>query len=118
MTFEVGSTADRIQIDTGKILVNPGGSSIAITGLPGLTTGTYDLITFPSGQASGLSFITLSSASVSGFSISLQTTPTTLQLVVVPEPMTMCGVALVAVTWIAIRRRDDRHGPRRLGIRS
>lgn len=118
MTFEVGSTADRIQIDTGKILVNPGGSSIAITGLPGLTTGTYDLITFPSGQASGLSFVTLSSASVSGFSISLQTTPTTLQLVVVPEPMTMCGVALVAGTWIAIRRRDDRHGPRRLGIRS
>jgi autotransporter-associated beta strand protein len=105
MTFEIGLTADRIQIDTGKILVNPGGASITITGLPGLTNGTYDLIAFPSGQATGLSFLSLTSASVSGYSISLQTTPTSLQVVVVPEPMTMGGIALVAMAWLAKRRR-------------
>lgn len=87
LDFEVGATADKIQIDTARLLVNPGGAVINITALPGITEGTYDLITFPAGQASGLDRLTLGTTTLpGGYQLSLQSTATAERLVVVPEP--------------------------------
>jgi autotransporter-associated beta strand protein len=103
LLFEVGSSADRIQIDAGKIAIQPGGAVVGITALPGFGYGTYDLITFQSGQATGLEFASLSSNTLNGYSMSLQSTPTSLQLVVVPEPA-MVG-AVLGLVLLANRRR-------------
>ena len=67
MTFEVGAAgADRVLLDAGKLVVNPGGAIISITALPGFGVGTYDLINFDSGQATGLDQLSLSSTSLDG----------------------------------------------------
>ena len=120
MTFEVGAAgADRVLVDAGKLVVNPGGAIITITPLSGFGVGTYDLVNFDSAQATGLDRLSLSSTSVQGFSLSLQSTPTAVQLVVAPVPEP-AGIGLVAAgvfglyrlkncrrTWLASRRARD-----------
>jgi len=66
-TFEVGAVADRIQVTAGKVAVNPGGSLIGITALSGFGPGTYDLLDFPNGQASGLGYLSLATTSLNGY---------------------------------------------------
>ncbi|HVK17903.1 MAG TPA: GH25 family lysozyme [Fimbriiglobus sp.] len=108
MAFEVGSAgSDRVRIDAGKLEVNPGGATISITALPGFGVGTYDLITFGAGQATGLEHLSLATTSLEGLVLSLQTTPTALQLVVVPvpEPAGLGLVALAVVGLWKLRRR-------------
>jgi hypothetical protein len=88
LDFRLGNTADRFLLDAGKFVVNPGGATILITPEPGLAAGTYDLIDFRSGQASGLGGLSLATSALPGYALSLQSTPTSEQLVVtaVPEP--------------------------------
>jgi autotransporter-associated beta strand protein len=106
LTFEVGAAgADRVQIDAGKLVVNPGGGVVTITPLPGFGPGTYTLATFAAGQATGLENLSLSSASLNGYTLSLQSTPTALQLAVVPEPAGVGLAALGAAGLRALRRR-------------
>jgi fibronectin-binding autotransporter adhesin len=103
LNFEVGATADLISILTGKIAVNPGGGIITITPASGFTYGTYDLIQFPTGQASGLSSLSLATSTLpGGYTLALQSTPTAEQLVVTPEPGTLM---LIALTMFPRRRR-------------
>jgi autotransporter-associated beta strand protein len=105
LNFEVGSTADKIAILVGKINVNTGGALINITALSGFNAGTYDLIDFPTGQATGLNHLTLSTMTVSTqFHLSLQDTSTAVQLVVVPEPSSFFIFAVTAGC-LAFRRR-------------
>jgi autotransporter-associated beta strand protein len=104
MSFEVGSTADRVLLDAGKLVVNPGGGIISIAALPGFGPGTYDLMTFDAGQATGLNRLSLSSTSLAGYTMSLQSTSTALQLVVVPEPGAL-GLAALGVVGLLKRRR-------------
>jgi autotransporter-associated beta strand protein len=108
LDFEVGTSADRILIAAGKMVVNPGGGTINITPLAGFGPGTYDLMDFPSNQASGLSYLSLATTSVDGYTLSLQSTPTAEQLVVqtVPEPSTLAllGVGAVGLLGYALRR--------------
>jgi autotransporter-associated beta strand protein len=113
LNFEVGAAADRILITAGKLLVNPGGSLLNITALPGFGPGSYDLMDFPSGQASGLGNLSLATTSLNGYALSLLSTPTAEQLVVssVPEPSSLAllfaGTAgLLAHAW---RRRRAGH---------
>jgi autotransporter-associated beta strand protein len=110
LAFEVGTTADRIQATAGKVMVDPGGAVINITTLPGFGPGDYDLIDFMSGQASGLGNLTLATTSLSGYTLSLQTTPTAEQLVVkgTPEPGTLALLAAaVACGLVAWRRKAE-----------
>jgi autotransporter-associated beta strand protein len=108
MTLEVGAAgADRVLLDSGKLVVNPGGAIITITPLSGFGLGTYDLINFDSGQATGLIGLTLSSTTVSGFSLSLQSTPTAVQLVVAPVPEPT-GIGLVALGVFGLNRLNRR----------
>jgi autotransporter-associated beta strand protein len=108
MMYEVGSLgADRIQLDAGKLQVNPGGAIISITPLAGFDVGTYDLITFNTGQATGLQNVSLSSTTMNGYTLSLQTTPTALQLMVVPvpEPVGLGLFSLGVIGFWKFRRR-------------
>jgi autotransporter-associated beta strand protein len=112
-TFEVGAIADRILVTAGKVVVNPGGSLIGITALPGFGPGTYDLMDFPNGQASGLGNLTLGTPTLPGYALSLQSTPTAEQLVVaVPEPGTLALLAAGAIGLIAWTRRCRRASAR------
>ena len=86
LDFRLGNTADRFLLDAGKLLVNPGGATILITPEPGLAAGTYDLIDFKIGQASGLGGLSLATTTLPGYTLSLQSTPTAEQLVVSPVP--------------------------------
>ena len=112
LNFEVGTTADRILIAAGKLLVNPGGGTVNITPLAGFGPGTYDLMDFLSGQASGLGNLTLGTPTLPGYTLSLRPTPTAEQLVVssVPEPSTLAllGVAALGLLACAWRRRHPR----------
>jgi autotransporter-associated beta strand protein len=106
-TFEVGAIADRIRVTAGKVAVNPGGSLINITALSGFGPGTYDLMDFPNGQASGLGYLSLATTSLEGYALSLQSTPTSEQLVVaVPEPGTLALLAAAAACGLAVWRRS------------
>jgi autotransporter-associated beta strand protein len=109
-TFEVGAIADRILVTAGKVAVNPGGSLINITALSGFGPGTYDLMDFPSGQASGLGYLSLATTSVNGYPVYLQSTPTAEQLVAVPEPgalaLVAAGLACGAATGLRRRRKS------------
>lgn len=89
LQFEVGSAgADRVVIDSARLKVNQGGASISVTALPGFGAGTYDLLQFDAGQAEGVNFLNLATPSLEGYTLTLQTTPTAVQLVVaVPEPV-------------------------------
>ncbi len=108
MFFEVGAGgADRVLLDAGKLVVNPGGAIIGITSLPGFGVGTYDLINFDSGQATGLDRLSLSSVSLDGFMLSLQSTPTAVQLVVAPVPEPG-GIGLVALAIFGLNRLSRR----------
>jgi hypothetical protein len=106
LDFRLGSTADHLLLDAGKLVVDPGGGQIAITPQPGLAAGVYDLIDFNSGQASGLGGLTLATASLPGFSLRLQSTATSEQLVVtaVPEPPAMALVAVFLGSLLVLRR--------------
>jgi hypothetical protein len=109
----VGAIADRILVTAGKVVVNPGGSLIGITALPGFGPGTYDLMDFPNGQASGLGNLTLGTPTLPGYALSLQSTPTAEQLVVaVPEPGTLALLAAGAIGLIAWTRRCRRASAR------
>lgn len=108
MTFEVGSAGgDRVLLDAGKLVVNPGGAIITITPVSGFGTGTYDLVNFDAGQASGLEHLSLFSTSLDGFSLSLQSTSTALQLVVTPVPEP-AGIGLVALGALGLHRLNCR----------
>jgi autotransporter-associated beta strand protein len=104
LEFEVGATADSILDQHGKITVNAGGAVIDISPLAGIHAGTYDLLDFPVGSATGLNNLTLGSPVAGGYHLSLQTTSTAEQLVVVPEPE-MGGVVLVGAGMLLLRRR-------------
>src|SRR5204863_3404436 len=60
--FDVGTSADVVQLSAGKLLVNPGGGIVNITPRPGFGPGTYDLLKFAPGQSSGLSGLVLSTS--------------------------------------------------------
>lgn len=108
MSFEVGAVgADRVLLDAGKLVVSPGGAIITITPLPGFGAGTYDLINFDSGQATGLEHLSLFSTSVNGLSLSLQSSPTAVQLVVTPVPEPS-GIGLVALAVFGLNRLNRR----------
>jgi autotransporter-associated beta strand protein len=112
MTLEAGAAgADRLLLDAGKLVVNPGGAIITVTPLPGFGAGTYDLINFDSGQATGLDQLSLSSTSLQGFSLSLQSTPTAVQLVVTPVPEPM-GIGLIALGVFGLNRLNHRRRSR------
>ncbi|HEY1381865.1 MAG TPA: GH25 family lysozyme [Gemmataceae bacterium] len=106
MSFEVGSAgADRVLLSAGKLAVNPGGAIIGITPLSGFGPGTYDLMDFNAGQATGLNQLSLSSTSLAGYTLSLQSTPTAVQLVVaVPEPATL-GLTALGIAGALLNRR-------------
>ena len=98
--------------------VQPGGGTIVVMPLSGFGPGTYDLIDFPAGNANWLGNLTLSTTTLSGFTLSLQQTSTAEQLVVtaVPEPSTLALLAAGAVGLLAYgwrRRRAEKQG---LGI--
>jgi hypothetical protein len=116
MTLEVGAAgADRVLVEAGKLVVNPGGAIITIAPLAGFGVGTYDLINFDAGQATGLDGLSLSTSSFGGYALALQSTPTAVQLVVVPVPEP-AGIGLVALgvfglnrlgrSWFASRRAE------------
>ncbi len=110
LDFRLGSTADHLLLDAGKFVVNPGGGLIAITPEPGLAAGTYDLIDFQSGQASGLGGLSLASNTLPGYTLSLRSTPTSEQLVVtaVPEPSAVVLLAsLLGCLLFKARRRKS-----------
>jgi hypothetical protein len=94
-------------LSAGKLLVNPGGGIVSITPRSGFGPGTYDLLKFTSGQASGLSNLSLSTAGLpSGFEFRLQSTPSAEQLVVVvPEPVGLALVGAAAFSFVGRRRR-------------
>lgn len=105
MTFEVGAAgADRVLLDAGRLAVNPGGAVISIAALTGFGIGTYDLMNFDAGQATGLNQLSLSSTTLAGYTLSLQSTQTAVQLVVVPEPSVL-GLAAIGVVGLLGRRR-------------
>jgi autotransporter-associated beta strand protein len=111
LCFEVGATADRIQATAGKLVVNPGGAMISITSLPGFAPGTYDLLGFANGQASGLGYLNLVTTSLNGYTLSLRSTPTAEQLVVaVPEPsaLALLGVGAISLLACTLRRKSTR----------
>ena len=82
LKFEVGSTSDRVLISNANLAVNAGGGTISIVPLAGFGRGTYDLIDFPKGIATGLSNLKLSSGTINGYAAFLQSTSAAEQLVV------------------------------------
>jgi fibronectin-binding autotransporter adhesin len=107
LDFRVGSSADRILLEAAKLVVNPGGGLIEITPEPGLAAGTYDLIDFGAGQASGLGGLTLATTAEAGYAFSLQNTPTSEQLVVaaaVPEPSSLALLLTLFAAWSIVAR--------------
>jgi fibronectin-binding autotransporter adhesin len=104
--FDVGAAADAVGLGAGKLLVNPGGGIVNITPLSGFGPGTYDLLKFGGGQASGLSGLVLSTAGLpSGFEYHLQSTPTAEQLVVAVAPEPGGAVMIVLSGALLLRRR-------------
>jgi autotransporter-associated beta strand protein len=101
LNFEVGSAADLLVLSAGKLVVNPGGGLINITPLDGFGPGTYDLIDFLTGQASGLNSLRLNTPTIDGYPAYLQPTATAEELVVVPEPGTL-ALLMVAVCGAAV----------------
>jgi hypothetical protein len=107
LEFQVGGTADRLLLDSAKLLVNPGGCLISITPEDGFGPGTYDLIDFQSGQASGLNYLGLATNTFPGYALRLQSMPTAEQLVVtaVPEPSTLSlSAVLIGGLAVMVRR--------------
>jgi fibronectin-binding autotransporter adhesin len=106
LDMEVGATSDEILLTNGKLLVNPGGAQINIVPLTGFNAGVYDLFVFQPGQASGLANLTLTTTNIGGYTLSLQSTSTAEQLVVVPEPDLISLLVIGAAALTACRRRS------------
>ncbi len=89
LNFEIGTTGtDRVVIGTGtNFLVNSGGAVINISALGAFSPGTYNLISFGAGNASGLANLTLGTTPAGLFTFSLSTTATAEQLVVTGAPV-------------------------------
>src|SRR5439155_10234573 len=97
LDFDVGLAADSIGVNAAKLLIDNGGGIVNISPLSGFGPGTYNLITFATGQASGLNRLTLSTGNLPGtFTYQLQTTSTAEQLVVTPEPSSVVLLTLGA----------------------
>ena len=111
MDFEVGETADNILLSMARLMVNAGGATINITPLDDFHAGVYDLINFNAGQATGLDRLSLSTTTLPGYTLSLQSTPTAEQLVVsaVPEPSTLglIGAGVGCLLVYARQRREE-----------
>ena len=126
LDFELGTAADRILLTAGKLVVNTGGGKINLTVLGSVATGTYDLIDYGAGQASGLGGLSLGTVTglPAGYTATLLTTSTAVRVVVadppamsafargpslatsdVPEPSTLLLLAAGAVGLLAIVRR-------------
>ena len=105
--FEVGESADSIDIPFAKLVVNNGGAMVQISPLEGFHAGVYDLITFQSGQASGLDRLVLETTTLPGYELHLESTPTAERLVVmaVPEPSTLALLGAAGLLVFAWRRR-------------
>ena len=95
LEFDIGASADRIAITNAKLLVDSGGGLIQIVPRAGITNGTYTLITFPGGQASGLANLSVS-VSDPTINATLQTTSTSMQVVISNAPEPAAGVMLMA----------------------
>jgi autotransporter-associated beta strand protein len=108
LNFEVGSAADLLVLSAGKLVVNPGGGLINIIPLEGFGPGTYDLIDFTAGQASGLNNLLLDTPTINGYSAYLQPTATAEELVVTPEPSTVALLAASAIGLIGYGLRKQR----------
>ena len=95
MDFELGTAADRILLSAGKLAVNPGGGKINLTVLGSVATGTYDLIDYGAGQASGLSGLSLGTVTglPAGYTATLLTTSTAVRVVVADPPAMSAFVA-------------------------
>jgi len=104
LRFEVASAADLLFITSANLLVQSGGADIEIVPLPGFGEGTYDLIQYNLGSASGLQFLSLATT-IPGYTMFLQATSTSEQLVVVPEPAAGIVGAACAAAFLSRRRR-------------
>jgi fibronectin-binding autotransporter adhesin len=78
LSFEIGSglSSDKVAITNGASLLVTGPVTLNITGLSGFGIGTYDLLTFGSGLASGLNNFSLGTTPGGGYSFSLGNTTT------------------------------------------
>ena len=108
LIFDVGTSADRIFLSSAKLNVNLGGGIISINPLSGFGPGIYDLISFNPGQATGLNRLSLASSNVGGYSLSLQSTPVSEQLVVLaPEPSSLALIGIIP--FCLSRRISNKH---------
>ena len=83
LDFEASASgADVLAITNGSSFSVTAPATINITALGGLSTGIFNLITFGSGDATGLSNLSLGSSTVGGRNVSLQSTATSEELVV------------------------------------
>ena len=91
LDFDLGATGtDKVALGTGsKFLVNTGGGTINITGIPGFGAGTFQLLTYDNGAVTGtggLAAITLGTTPGGLFTYALSKLSTEIDLVVSGNP--------------------------------
>jgi autotransporter-associated beta strand protein len=106
LDFEVGSSSDAIVITNGKLTINPGGAMIYVFPMASFGPGVYDLIDFQPGQATGLANLSLATTSYDGYTMSLEPTSTAEELIVIPEPTTLCLMTIAACGLLGRRRKN------------